>query len=91
MCIGGLLGSTHLDKLSGLLFVQRCLSLGSIPALCPLALCWWSGVGRVKSGSGVVEQGGKRGRCGKLRISAAGPGNWPHGVSDCLLPYRGVR
>ena len=57
---GGLLGSTHLDKLSGLLFVQRCLSLGSIPALCPLAFCWWRGVGRVKSDSGWWNRGGRR-------------------------------
>ena len=45
---GGFLGSMHLDKLSGLLFVHHCLALDCVPAPgCPVVLCWWTGVGRV--------------------------------------------
>ena len=40
--LGGLLGSRHLDRLSGLLFVPCCcLALDPVPSP-----GWWTGVGR---------------------------------------------
>ena len=47
------------DRTGGLLFIQHCLSPVSDPALCPVAFCWWRGVGMVKGDSGWWNRGEK--------------------------------